>query len=724
MDDTRAMRNSELRAALRKLTLGDGVQRGDILEALQGELLLLQRHWSVNLTNGPGVAQDTIASNLRAHISKLVPRPARQPLSPGSRQLQYKHAIDVCFNATRRPELKGKDLTQRQRWLAHDARGSLRIDDRTCRRDLVDALDQIEQQILKSGSESANVAAAPPTSTDGSLGESPQSKGRPALSSLQHGPVSPYIPRLAIDKQFSHFLDIEIAESRWQRANTICLVGEPGTGKSRYVTELLATSAATWINGESVDALSSSLADALEPSDVPVASLDTPGLKREFAKLLARSDAPRLVVIDGIHDPQEVDSFVPRSTRTRLIITSRTRPTDDWAPVLHVGEMTADEATAMASSLLPAADDREATDLAASLGYRPLVIEQACAFLNRNSSFTTADLIGSFTRDAAGTLQSLPNRPNAALTVIYRKMLATLQKDYPTSHLLLEMMALLPPLYVPRNFVMGFLAQRLPIEESERARYELNYIAATAPLRELCLLKETSLGIRIDALTQELLRDLLWPDIEDIMDRFDTTVNRKGMDEFKLDSIGWPPREIASLCVIEELFYPRVFEQIAVKMPPSRADEIPGKRDKLLSAEEWSALAEALWERVFRAYLAFEIISDDSGKSFDEIVAWLHPYMEEIDQLASRIPNRSEWQARVGAFEPDEFMNWLATNDTLDRVNIIARLRDDYERELKILIKVYVLQHAFDMHLSDPTVETRLGQFDLRELNTPRITTE
>jgi hypothetical protein len=154
-DDKAAKRHKDLRQALQTLTHGSGVQRANLLEALNGELRVLQECWSVNLKNGLDVAQKTVSLNIHAYISKLAPRPAKQPLSRKGRERQYRHAIDVCFHATKRPELEGKDLTQRRVWLDREAPSPLKIDDRTCRRDLEHALDQIAQQILDAEDEAA-----------------------------------------------------------------------------------------------------------------------------------------------------------------------------------------------------------------------------------------------------------------------------------------------------------------------------------------------------------------------------------------------------------------------------------------------------------------------------------------------------------------------------------------------------------------------------------------
>src|SRR4051812_20896791 len=113
-DSTGARRHPELREALRKLTTGDGVLREDLVRALQGELRELQRCWRVNLNSGVSVGRQTIRLNLDAHIQKLPLPPRRPNLSPKDHQERYEHAIRVCFNIYAHPELKGKDLTQRQ----------------------------------------------------------------------------------------------------------------------------------------------------------------------------------------------------------------------------------------------------------------------------------------------------------------------------------------------------------------------------------------------------------------------------------------------------------------------------------------------------------------------------------------------------------------------------------------------------------------------------------
>lgn len=546
-------------------------------------------------------------------------------------------------------------------------------------------------------------------------------------------PEPPFIPRPSLDEQLNRLWNSEVTGAVWHRTNTLCLVGEPGTGKTRYVKELPVTSDAVWINAESADALSFSLANMLEPHGIPTAMLDTSALKREFAKLLARPEGPKLVVIDGINDPQEIDIFLPLATPAQLIITSRTRPADDWAPILHVGEMAPNEAAAMVQSLLPTVGAPDAANLAASLGCRPLAIEQTWAFLSRSPKLTVAEFASALARDVAVVLQSLPSRPDAALTVIYRRTFATLRENHPVSYQILEVLAFLPPLYIPRNLIMGFLAQRLPIEENEKAFFELSYAAAIAPLRETSLLEETDLGIRINSLTQGMLQDVAWPHIMEIIEHYKTTT--EGIDTygntFDLYDFGWTSREIASMWVIDRLFFVIVDEVAAAKSPAVR-NAFYVRKNVVLSTDEWSALTEALWVRTFRAFISYQIIKPTANgtgfegtaeaTSLDEILGRLQPYIDQINQIESQIPDTEtdDEQYWYENFDPADFWDWFHRTDFNDPEGMRRRLTEDYRKEMMNLVTTYMLQHKFNRLLADDIVETRLGQYNLRELHPRR----
>jgi hypothetical protein len=172
--------HSPLWRALQELAQGAGVQREDLLEALQGELIEIQRCWGVNIRNGLRTAQVIIMVNLREHVRQITPRPSRQEISAGIRRDQYRQAVLVSFNALDAPQfedVKKNDLMDRRKWLAINAGGLPVMSISTSQRDLSHAIDQIEQQIL-AGNEpvSANTEMPAPSQPQ------PSPQPSPALS--------------------------------------------------------------------------------------------------------------------------------------------------------------------------------------------------------------------------------------------------------------------------------------------------------------------------------------------------------------------------------------------------------------------------------------------------------------------------------------------------------------------------------------------------------------
>jgi hypothetical protein len=530
---------------------------------------------------------------------------------------------------------------------------------------------------------------------------------------------TPFIPRPSLDEQFNSLWNTKLVDPRWTRPNAFCLVGEPGTGKSRYLRELTVLTDGAWISAGSSDALSISLADALGRYDIPIASLDTPALKRAFGNLLTQPTGPSLVIIDDVSDPQEIDTFIPQTTQTRLVISSRTRPAEDWSPVLRVGDLAPAEAVTLIRVLLPDIDTPAADSLAAALGYRPLAIVQACALVRRSPTLSAMGLTRALIRDTATALQSLPSRPDSALTVIYRQMLAGLREDFPDSYRLLSMLAVMPPLYVPAKLLAGPITEQLAVDADDRTLSGLRARGVTEPLRQLCLLDEDDLGIRLSTLTQDIVRGLLSD--EDLMTAMNTYNDLANGDSFALLSAGWSTREVASLGVIEELYFKRVEELIAARATPAEIEVLPIRQGISLTSDQWSALTEALWERTLRIVVVADLLmySENDARSLDSLMQQYSAEFSAMEQIEASIPGRAAWEAEFNSFDPDDFMHWLATNETIDRENHRARISEDFETGLKILVQLYQLSRGLNAFMTNPIVETRLGRFDLREIYPP-----
>jgi hypothetical protein len=159
---------------LTKLTQQEGVWRPDLDELLRGDLTPLCDLLAIDLGNGIDAARNTIRARLWSYIPQLDPRPARQGLTPDQRKRQYIKVVSVCFNVSAEQDsMRADKLQDRQKWLADNERGPLRIASSICYRDIRHAIAQIAQLLEQH---------AKPTAVDEVGGESASETGTPAIA--------------------------------------------------------------------------------------------------------------------------------------------------------------------------------------------------------------------------------------------------------------------------------------------------------------------------------------------------------------------------------------------------------------------------------------------------------------------------------------------------------------------------------------------------------------
>lgn len=145
MVDRFAGSEEEFLYCLRLLAKDEGVQRNDsqLMALLDGELSILCDTFRIELSNGPSSARATLGAGIHALIHQLKPRDARQQRRPQQRERQYRFAVAVSFAVVSQVELAGLKLQERRKWLATEAPKTLRIAERTGRRDFDDAVEQL-----------------------------------------------------------------------------------------------------------------------------------------------------------------------------------------------------------------------------------------------------------------------------------------------------------------------------------------------------------------------------------------------------------------------------------------------------------------------------------------------------------------------------------------------------------------------------------------------------
>ena len=241
--------------------------------------------------------------------------------------------------------------------------------------------------------------------------------------------------------------------------------GLGGVGKSTLAAQWAAAHASdytlTWwitaATGADIDAGLAALAVALQPALTGVLPLEA---LREGAVQWLAAHSGWLVILDNVADPADVAPLLARARAGRYLITSRRA--SGWhatgvAPV-QLDVLDPAEAQALLAAILtpdqPGGLDA-AAELCAELGFLPLAIEQAGAYLAQAAA-TPREYLGLLARYPAAMYQAAPEGGDAARTIarIWRVSLDRLADD-PLAGQVLRILAWYAPDGIPRMLLDG-----------------------------------------------------------------------------------------------------------------------------------------------------------------------------------------------------------------------------------------------------------------------------
>jgi len=240
--------------------------------------------------------------------------------------------------------------------------------------------------------------------------------------------------------------------------------GLGGVGKSTLAARWAAAHAAdfslTWwitaATGADIDAGLAALAAALQPALTGVLPLEA---LREGAVQWLAAHGGWLVVLDNVSDPADVAPLLARASAGRYLITSRRA--SGWhgtAVPVRLDVLDPAEAQAMLAAILAPGRPREAdgaAELCAELGFLPLAIEQAGAYLAQGGA-TPREYLDLLARYPAAMYQAAPEGGDAARTIarIWRVTLDRLADD-PLAGQVLRILAWYAPDDIPRTLLDG-----------------------------------------------------------------------------------------------------------------------------------------------------------------------------------------------------------------------------------------------------------------------------
>ncbi|QIB42613.1 tetratricopeptide repeat protein [Streptomyces aureoverticillatus] len=235
--------------------------------------------------------------------------------------------------------------------------------------------------------------------------------------------------------------------------------------------------------------LTAGLAD-LAKAMTPAPAQATAEQLSEWAVNWLSSHADWVLVLDGVENPADIGAFLSRlGTGGRVLITSRlARGWEGVGRVLHLDVMEPAEAVAFLRARVGTdMQTADASNLAEAVGYLPLALEQAAAYMAREE-ITPAQYLMALERDLAEASASQAGAGHA-LRAALRAV------DDPLAHRVLNVLAWLAPEPVPRSWLSGMA------EEPELARTVRNLT------RHSLLLSQDGGTLRIHPVVQGVLHE-------------------------------------------------------------------------------------------------------------------------------------------------------------------------------------------------------------------------
>jgi TIR domain len=213
-----------------------------------------------------------------------------------------------------------------------------------------------------------------------------------------------------------------------------------------------------------------------------------------------------LLVFDNAEHPNQIRSLLPKAGRGRTLITSRYPGWGEVAEVVRLGVWTPEEAIGYLSRRASPPAGAAAAAIADMLGYLPLALAQAAAYVEETGSGFDGYLALLKSRPTE-TLKLRGNSSDAekAVATVWDISFARVSESNASAVELLNLFAFLPPDRIPRA-LLGQRAEKLP--PSIRATVEEPFAmdAAIGALRKYSLVETTPEAFSVHRLVQAVVR--------------------------------------------------------------------------------------------------------------------------------------------------------------------------------------------------------------------------
>ncbi len=266
-----------------------------------------------------------------------------------------------------------------------------------------------------------------------------------------------------------------------------------------------------WLRSEDPTTLSGDYALLAAKLGLAEAAADQQSAINAVKDRLSKTDG-WLLIFDNAREPEEIRPYLPAAASGHVIITSR-RP--DWRSVanpLPVCTLSPNDAVDFVHKRSGREDADVAMALVEELGYLPLAIEQAAAYIDEHGG-PIADYLDLFRKHRQQILRR--GRPSSAypdtVETTWELSIEKVREQSAAGADLLNLCAFLAPDDIPLNIIRDG-RDRLPEPLATAAADELELDDAVSSLRRHSLIERTGGGVSVHRLVQAAVRERMYPD--------------------------------------------------------------------------------------------------------------------------------------------------------------------------------------------------------------------
>ena len=300
--------------------------------------------------------------------------------------------------------------------------------------------------------------------------------------------------------------------------------GMGGIGKTQIAVEyayrhMSEYKMALWIRSENESSILSSFSEIARLLDLPAKTEQDLMLQAQLVRQWIEQRNDWLMIFDNADDPDIIRNYVPRSNGGHVLITSRASAFGDLAKAFDLDEMPPDEARdfLFRRSKIEDKSDKNvetADKICEELGYLPLAIEQAGAYIERNGcSFD--NYLRRYSEKGIDVFKDKRYEPKSYEYTVATTWLISCEKireNSPASANLLELCAFLAPDGIP----VELLKQKSEtLEKSAKEFPDPSAIdEALGDLRQYSLIKRNDEAddFSIHRLLQAVIREMMSED--------------------------------------------------------------------------------------------------------------------------------------------------------------------------------------------------------------------